>query len=267
MTSGSQNPSLGDAAGRFLSGLPAAEKGTAQQEIYRFVRWFGWGRALAGLTASEVAKYADQLSSSAPDYAKKIELLRAFLVCAKKEGWSQANLAAHLKARKGRAKLQPSPQRGLPEALALTRQGYEEIEAELAELKSKRLQAIDEIRLAAADKDFRENAPLAAAREQRSHLEGRIRELEETLRLATIIGDKQEAALKANIGGSVMLHDLDSGEELRYTIVSPKEVDPAKGRISSVSPIGKAIIGREQGDTVEVVTPAGKLRYQLKQVY
>lgn len=91
-------------------------------------------------------------------------------------------------------------------------------------------------------------------------------ELEETLKSAVIIDEKRQNTLKVGVGDSVVLRDLDSGEELRYTLVSPREVDPVRGKISSASPIGQAIIGGGQGETVEVVAPAGKLRYQIKQI-
>jgi len=260
------NLSLGEAASRFLANLSPGEREASQQEIYKFIRWYGWERPFARLTIPEVASYAERLSLSDTDYIKKLELVRAFLTYARKEGWSKSNLATHLKAKKGKTPLGSSSRRGLPQTISLTQQGYAELEAELAALKSKRSQAIDEMRRAAADKDFRENAPLEAAREQYGHLEGRIRELEEALKSASVIDGKQKATLKAGIGDSIVLRDLASSEELRYTLVSPKEVDPTGGKISAVSPIGKAIIGRRQGEVVEVTTPAGKLRYQIKQV-
>jgi len=264
--SGSQNPSLGEAASLFLAKLPPGERGVSQPEVYKFVRWYGWERPLAGLSAPEVANYAERLSLSDTDYSKKLELIRAFLAYAKKVGWSKTNLGIHLKAKKAKAGALASARRGLPETVPLTQQGYAELEAELAALKRKRPQLIEEMRRAAADKDFRENAPLAAAREQRGYLEGRISELEGTLKAATIVNGKQKSGLKANIGGRVVLGDLTSGEELRYRIVDPREVDPAQGKISSVSPLGKALIGRGEGEIVEVAVPAGKLRYQIKQV-
>ena len=162
-----QNPSLGDAAGHFLAKLSPAQREASQQEVYKFVRWYGWERSFAGLTAPEVANYAERLSLSDTDYSKKLELIRGFLAYAKKEGWSQTNLSTHLKTRKGKSEAQPATRRGLPETIPLTRQGYAELEAELSALKDKRPQLIEEIRRAAADKDFRENAPLAAAREKR----------------------------------------------------------------------------------------------------
>jgi len=264
---GSQNPSLGEGASLFLAKLSPEERGISQPEVYKFVRWYGWERPLAGLSAPEVANYAERLSLSDTDYARKLELIRAFLTYAKKVGWSKTNLAIHLKAKKVKAGAQSSSvRRGLPETVTLTQQGYAELEAELADLKRKRPQLIEEMRRAAADKDFRENAPLAAAREQRGHLEGRIRELEETLKAATTVNGEQKSGLKVTIGDRIVLGDLASGEELHYMLVDSREVDPTQGKISSVSPLGKTLIGRGEGEIVEVAVPAGKLRYQVKYI-
>ena len=266
MNNDSQNLSLGEAVSRFLTKLSPGERNASQQEVYRFVRWYGGGRPFAGLTAPEIAKYAEQLSLSDTDYIKKFELIRAFLVYTKKEGWTSTNLAIHLRVRKGKALLRASPGRGAPETISLTQRGYAELEAELATLKNKRPEAIAEIHRAAADKDFRENAPLEAARQEHGQLEGRIRELEGTLKSAIVIDEKRKVTPKVGISDTVILCDLASGEELRYTLVDPREIEPTEGKISILSPIGKAIIGQGQGEVVEVTTPTGKLRYQIKQV-
>ncbi|MFC2003463.1 GreA/GreB family elongation factor [Chloroflexota bacterium] len=260
----SQSPSLGEAARRLLASLPSEEGKASQQEVYRFVRWFGWECPLAGLTAPKVANYAERLSSSATDYVRKLDIIRAFLVYAKKEGWTKSNLATHLKIKKGKHKSRPLARQRIPKTNSLTRQGYDQLKAELEILKGKRVQVIDEVRRAAADKDFRENAPLEAAREQHGQLEGRIRELEETMKSAIVIDEKQKTTVTASIGNSVTLQDLASGEELRYKIVSPREVAPTQGKISHASPVGKAIIGQREGEVIEVTTPVGKLRYQIK---
>jgi transcription elongation factor GreA len=86
------------------------------------------------------------------------------------------------------------------------------------------------------------------------------------LKYAAIIDDKPDNSLKLGIGHSVVLCDLNSGEEMRYTLVSPREVDLAKGKISNASPIGRAVTGKSQGEIVEVAAPVGKLRYQVKQI-
>jgi len=270
----SQSLSLGDAAGRFLASLPPEKREMSQQGVCRFARWYGWERPFTGLAAPDIASYAQRLSLSDTDYTKKLKLVRAFLIYARKEGWSKSNLAVHFKARKGRTSARLASKRSAPEAVRLTQQGYDELKDELAALKGKRPQIIEEIRKAAADKDFRENAPLDAAKEQHGYLEGRIRELEEALKLAVIIDEKQGGIYeekrgsisKAGVGDSIILLDLATKQELRYMLVGPREVDPAKGKISSASPIGKAIIGRGEGDVAEVAAPAGKLRYEIKQI-
>ena len=172
-----QNLSLSEAASRFLASLASAERAMSQQEVYKFVRWFGWERPLARLTPPEVANYAQRLSLSDTSYMKNFGLIRAFLIYANKQGWCKSNLAAHFKTKLGKTRLSASARQGLPRDTPLTRQGYAELEAEIVALKGKRSQVIDEMRRAAADKDFRENAPLEAAREEHGQLVGRIREL------------------------------------------------------------------------------------------
>ena len=266
MSSSRQNPTLGEAASDFLASLSAEEGIRSQQAVYGFVRWYGSERSFAKLTAPEVASYAEQLSLKQANYSQNLELIRAFLVYAKKQGWNKTNLAAHLKPKKTKTRLSSPARWDSTPTTSLTQQGYAELEAELTDLRSKRPQAIDEMRKAAADKDFRENAPLDAAREQRGHLEGRIRELEDTLKSATIIDKTQGSGLKIGVGNSIVLSDIVSGEELRYTIVSPRELDPTKGKISSNSPTGKALLGRVQGEIVEITAPLGRLKYQIKQI-
>jgi len=265
MSSGSQNPTLGEAASGFLASLSAEEGGKSQQAVYGFVRWYSWGRPFTQLTAHEVANYAEKLSLTQTTYAQNLEIIRAFLVYARKRGWSKTSLATHLKIKKTKARLPSAGRRDLSPT-SLTKQGYAKLEAELANLKNKRHQLIDEIRKAAADKDFRENAPLDAAREQQGHVEGRIMELEEALKSATIIEERQKPSLKVSVGDSIVLSDVVSGEERRYTIVSPREVDPSRGRISNNSPTGKALLGRAQGEIVEITAPLGRLKYQIKQI-
>lgn len=259
-------PSLGEAAALYLAKLSGKDRDASQPEVYKFARWYGWESSFSKLAAPAVASYAEQLSTSDTDYARKLVLVRAFLTYAKKTGWSQTNLATHMKTRKAKAGSQVAASRGLRESASLSRQRYDELAAELDNLKKRSRELIDEIQRAAADKDFRENAPLDAAREERGHVEGRIKELEEALKAATIIDDKKEPALKSGVGDSIVLSDLASGEELRYMIVDPREVDPLKGKISIASPLGKALIGRKDGDVVEINAPAGKLRYQIKHI-
>jgi transcription elongation factor GreA len=265
MSEASRCPNLGEAATQFLAKLSTQERDVSRPEIYKFARWFGWDRSFSQLAPPHVAGYAEQLSVSDTDYARKLIMVRAFLAHAKKAGWSATNLSTHLKTKKGKNVASSAP-RHVQEAASLSQQKFDELTAELANLKKRSQELVVEIQRAAADKDFRENAPLHAAREERGYVEGRIKELEDTLKNANIIEEKKTPAHKSGIGDNIVLEDLANGEELRYRLVDPREVDPFKGKISIASPLGKALLNHQDGDTVEINVPAGKLRYQIKQI-
>ena len=110
----------------------------------------------------------------------------------------------------------------------MTQKAFDEIEVELKTLSEKRLAIIEDIKRAAADKDFKENAPYHAAREQKSLIDGKIMELEEMISTAVIIEENHNNTHTAAIGGTVILQDLTSGKEFRYTLVGPREVNPPK---------------------------------------
>ncbi len=254
---------LGAAAEQFLTGLAVKEGVDGQQEVLRFVRWFGADEMFDRLAPTQIGNYTEHLSQADADFAGKLSVIRAFLAWAKKMGLSQTNLATHLKARQIRASAGRADRWRKHQPVTLTQQGYDDLQVELAELIEKRPKLVEDIRRAAADKDFKENAPLDAAREQRGLLEGRVKELEEILASAEIIGDNRVRGHVVAVGDSVIIADEASGRETRYTIVGPSEVDAANGKISGVSPIGRAIIGKKSGDTVEVIAPVGTLHYRV----
>jgi transcription elongation factor GreA len=137
----------------------------------------------------------------------------------------------------------------------------------LERLKAERGPIAIQIRKAAADKDVRENAPLEAAREQLGYLESRISSLEATLRTSVVIDpSQQQVAQNAKVGTRVSIKDLSNGREMSYTLVSAFEANPLEGRISDVSPMGKALVGHATGQEVEAVTPRGKVRYRILEI-
>jgi transcription elongation factor GreA len=251
-------PTLVEVADAFLSHLPPEERGKIQVEIFKFARWLGSSRQVNDISPVDVASYGEQIIPSA---AKPI---KSFLTYIKKQGFSNTNLAPHLKAKKGPAKTVAVWQGSQIQA-TLTAQGYAKLEKELASLKNQRPQVIEEMQKAAADKDFRENAPLAAAREQKAHLDGRIKEIEAILNQAKIIGEGQDIS-KAKFGDTVVLRDLSSGKEFSYTLVDPREANPTKGKLSVASPLGKAILDKERGQTVEVAAPAGTFCCRIESI-
>jgi transcription elongation factor GreA len=252
------NPTLTEVADAFVSNLPPEERGKTQAEISKFVRWLGSSRQVKDVSPVDVASYGEQITPSA------VKPLRSFLTYIGKKRFSNINLAPHLRAKKTSSKTVAVWQSGQIQA-TLTAQGYAKLEKELANLKDQRSQVIEEIQKAAADKDFRENAPLAAARERKAHLEGRIKEIESTLNQAKIVGEGQDTS-RAKFGDTVVLRDLSSGKESSYTLVDPREANPAKGRLSVVSPLGKAILDKQKGQTVEVVAPVGTFSCRIEDI-
>jgi len=252
------NPTLAEAADAFLSDLPPEERVKTQAELSKFARWLGLSRQIRDVSPVDVASYGEQITPSA------VKPLRSFLAYIRKRKFSSINLAPHLRAKKTSPRTVTVWQSAQVQA-TLTTQGYAKLEEELANLKNQRSQAIEEIQKAAADKDFRENAPLAAARERKAHLEGRIKEIESTLNQAKIVGEGQDTS-RAKFGDTVVLRDLSSGKESSYTLVDPREANPAKGRLSVASPLGKAILDKEKGQTVEVVAPVGTFSCRIEDI-
>jgi transcription elongation factor GreA len=144
--------------------------------------------------------------------------------------------------------------------IPLTIAGAARLREELDMLKSvKRPQVIQAIAEARAHGDLKENAEYAAAREQQSFIEGRIKELESALAMAEIIDtSKLNAGSRVVFGAHVELVDLHSDEAFGYQIVGDLEADIKARRISVSSPMARALIGKHEGDTVEIVAPNGK---------
>lgn len=258
--------SLVEVATKFLASLPSDKKSEAQQEVYKFVRWYGEKRQINELTAFEVANYAEQLTSSTTELTEKLAITKAFLTYAHKEGLTKTKLATHLKVKKTTVKRSLKPKKHMQEEVLLTAQGYANLEAELATLIAERPIITEEIKKAAADKDFRENAPLDAAKDHQGQIEARIKKLESTLKAAKLMDEKQVTAHKVTIGDTVVLRDLVTSEQVNYTLLDASEANPLEGKISNISPIGQALLGRENGDKVEVKAPAGSIHYQIEDI-
>ena len=250
---------LAQAADAFLAHLAPEQRGKAHAEVLKFVRWLGSSRQVQDVSPVDVASYGEQITPSA---AKP---LRSFLTYIRKESSGSMPLAPHLRAKKPSSKTVAVWQSGPQNHVALTAQGYAKLETELDDLKSQRTRVIEDIQKAAADKDFRENAPLAAAREQKAHLDGRIKEIESTLNQAKIIREDHDTTT-AKLGDTVVLRDLSSDKELTYTLVDSREANPIKGRLSVASPLGKAISGKRTGQTLEVAAPAGTFSCRIESI-
>ena len=147
----------------------------------------------------------------------------------------------------------------------MTKRGADKLREELAELKAvARPTIIKAIAEARAHGDLRENAEYHAAREQQGFAEGRIAEIEHKLSNAQIIDVTQvDAGGRVVFGATVELLNLNTDEEVRYQIVGEDEADIKQGRVSIASPIARALIGKLEGEEIEVQTPSGSQDYEL----
>ncbi|MBI4215770.1 MAG: transcription elongation factor GreA [Chloroflexi bacterium] len=255
---------LAEAAARYLAALPPSQRQTSQQEVNKFLHWFGGDRPLLELTAPQVAGYAEGLGISVADQEQRLSPLKKFFVHLKKEKLISVSLAPHLRPKKG-GRASGVAQRDV-EAVKLTRQGHQELDAQMATLKAQRPYLAMEVARARADKDFRENAPLDAAREHQAQVESRIRHLEATLRHAVIIEDGQAPESQIGQGSRVVVLELETQEAADYTLVATQEASLLKGKLSLASPLGKALLGRRVGEVVEVAAPQGVVRYRIDSV-
>ena len=150
------------------------------------------------------------------------------------------------------------------ERVPTTAEGLKVLEDELKQLKSVERPAIIKAIAAAREHgDLSENAEYTSARERQGFIEGRIAEIEDIISRAEVIDFSKLSGKIVKFGATVRLADEDTDEKVKYQIVGPYEADLTKGRISVTSPIGRALIGKTVGDTVEVQTPRGARSYEV----
>lgn len=273
--------SAGDASAHFLNALESEKARDDRPEVDRFVAAIGADRMMSDLLGEDIDGY---LRTRFPDAfedgeteaeaeldeesASQIEPLRAFLSYASRLAFTEENLVPflHLGEHAGGARGGAGAAAELGgKAYYVTLEGLASLEQEVAALRGKRPEMADVLRAAMADKDFRENAPLDAARDQQAHLEARIRLIEDQLRHAVII-DPETKGGRANVGSTIKLLNLDVDREQTFVLVSPSEVDPQGGKISIESPVGLAVVNHSPGDEVVVKAPAGSVRMRLLDV-
>jgi transcription elongation factor GreA len=149
----------------------------------------------------------------------------------------------------------------------LTQEGLTKLEQELDELKTvHRREVNDRIRQAKEFGDISENAEYEDAKQEQAFVEGRILRLEQMIRNARIIDASGSTAEEVQLGASVRVKELRGGESFEFSIVGSAESDPPNKRLSNESPLGRALLGKRKGETVDVETPRGKVQYKIEAV-
>ena len=150
----------------------------------------------------------------------------------------------------------------------LTYEGLKKLEDELENLKVVRRKEVSQkIKEAREQGDLSENAEYDAAKDEQRDIEARIEELEKSLKNAEVVVEEEADLDKVSIGCSVKILDCEFDEELEYKIVGSTEANSLKGKISNESPVGKALLGKQVGDTVTVETPAGEFSYKVLSIH
>jgi len=254
---------LSDAAQRFAETVKGTPRQAAMPELARFVRWYGPDRLIEQMRGHDVSLYADVLGPANAESIRRADYIRSFLVYLKKDGLLPTNLAPHLRLRKGGFK-STAAARQEQAAVQLTGEGIEALKVELESLVSQRAGVREEIGKAMLDKDFRENAPLDAAKDKQGHLEARIRDIEAMLKRAVVV--ETGTGDRVQVGATVHVRNLGNDAVNRFVIVGPTEANAADGRISSASPVGRSLLDRVVGDEVEVSVPAGTMRFRIEEI-
>ena len=155
----------------------------------------------------------------------------------------------------------------MDEAVILTREGYENLKEELVNLKTVRRKEVAERLKQAIDfGDLSENSEYDDAKNEQAFIEGRIQTIEATLHNAQVIEDGTHSSGVINIGSYVTVRDVEFDDVEEYRIVGTSEADPMQNKISNESPLGSALLGKRQGQTIKVDAPAGMLEYEILNV-
>ena len=153
---------------------------------------------------------------------------------------------------------------GEVQEVILTQEGYNKLEEQLNYLKTeKRTEIAERIKTARGFGDLSENSEYDEAKTAQRENEEEIAELEQKIRNAKIIDEAEIDTKTVQIGNLVKLLDIEFNEEVEYTIVGSTEVNLEENKVSNVSPIGKALLGRKKGETVDVDAPAGIIKYKI----
>lgn len=257
---------LTSALAEYIQTVPENDKKQAQVELAKFSRWVGSDRLVSTLAPPEIGEYSDIVSArgTAPGATERLAAVKLFLAYLKKNGFIETGLAQHLRVRKGRSS---AAKKTTAETLVvqLTKRGHSDLVQRLEEFRGERQHLAEEIHRAAQDKDVRENAPLEAAREAQGLLMSKIAEAEATLRVAVIIDEsgKRSSDQIIRLGSNVTLQDSATGKSMACQIVEANEANPLNSKISNVSPVGAAVMGKAVGDEVTVSTPRGDQTYVI----
>ena len=244
----------------------AALKTEDGARLRRFVVWGGMGTTVATVRPYRIEEFLQQQNSSTTSARDFLPSLKALFAYAQARGAIRVDPMKQVRSPResNRSRAAERPVQ-TPQKVLLTAGRLAEVEAELGQLvNEERPRVLRNLDAARSDGDLRENSAYDDAKNEQGMIEARVRELERVVQAAETIeeGTHSDGA-GIVIGSRVELESLGTGRRLRFLVVSPEETDPRNGKLSHLSPVGKSVMGRKAGETVEVATPRGTTQYQI----
>jgi transcription elongation factor GreA len=256
---------LSEALREYLSSLKPDQRAAQEHYVRKYVEHAGEKTTVSSLSGSRVESYAEsQIRPSDPNAPDRVVALKQWFQFLKKKGYTTSNYGIHIRVRRvaGRS---AGPQIRLEQSpVEMPAEGLEARKQELEELKAQRPHIVEAISLAREDKDFRENAPLQAAREQLGMTDGRIKQLEADLRRAVVV--EQGGNDLSSLGCVVQVTRLDTGTIDTFKLVGAREANAAEKKISVESPVGRELLNRRIGEEVAVRVPSGTVQYRINEI-
>ena len=258
---------LPEAIRTYVSSVDDDEQADIQHGIHSFIRWCGRDVKLNDINPPELGEYSEALGAIHTDESRrKLAILRGFLTYVNKNGITKTNLAKHIKIKRSNSSVaNPKSAGGHHSEAKLTEEGYSRLTSRLDWLTTEQEKVAKDIQKAASDKDVRENAPLEASRQEMGRVVSQMAEIETILSNAVVMKKNTNTQNIAE-GSNVVLKNLSGTAEVHYVLVDPSEASPLENKISTLSPVGKALLNHNAGDKVKITAPSGNTSYLIVRV-
>jgi transcription elongation factor GreA len=252
-----------------MESLKAEHRNTHGQYVRKYVEYTGMEVELHDLSRARVESYVEsQISVTDPAAQERVTALKGWFKYLHKEGLTEENYGVQVRVKRvsnGRTSSSHARRQAI-DTVDMTAEGVQALRTELESLE-KEMPAIREaISEARQDKDFRENAPLDAAREAMAFNDQRRKEIEATLKRARVVNSKGSVSDITAVGSLVTVTRVDTEQQMIFKLVGPREANAGDKKISVESPVGKELLGRRPGDEVQVEVPSGTVAYRVDAV-
>jgi transcription elongation factor GreA len=257
---------VGDIYNSYLESLKPEQRGAEGMYVRKFCEFVGFEMRVVTLAGSRVDSYVEAyIRDSDPNAGDRVQALKRWFQYLKKQGHLETNFGARVRMPRQPLRARGGASRRLePTAIEMTSEGIDRLQRELDDLEAQQTDLKQAVARAMEDKDFRENAPLDAAREALAFNQSRSASLRSSLKRAVVAGASGDG--RVGLGSTVKVTRVETGTEHTYILVSAQEANARENRISVESPVGARLLGRAAGDEINVDVPSGTLHLRVDEV-